>query len=84
VAASWATHQLFPADNVGAGLPPAEKIVGNFVSSISLEAGAIHITFGNRANNAIGLAPVPGNMTVRTANKTDIPPRYLPFRCRAD
>jgi type IV pilus assembly protein PilA len=53
IAASWALAQTFPADNVGAGLPSADKIVNNFISSVSVQAGAINITFGNRANNII-------------------------------
>src|SRR5207237_10297142 len=43
----------FPADNAAAGLPPAEKIVSNLVSSVAVEGGAIHISFGNRVNGAI-------------------------------
>ena len=43
----------FPADNAAAALPPPEKIVSNLVSAVALENGAIHITFGNRANGAI-------------------------------
>ena len=98
----------FPADNAAAGLPPAEKIVSNLVSSVAVEGGPIHITFGNRVNGAIkgkvlslrpavvedapivpvawicGFAPVPGNMTAKGANRTDVPARYLPFKCRAD
>src|SRR6185295_6043303 len=50
VGASWALLKTFPADNTAAALPPAEKIVSNLVRSVALEAGAIHITFGNRAN----------------------------------
>ena len=53
VAASWALTKAFPADNAVAGLPPPNKIVSNLVSAVSLENGAIHITFGNRANGAI-------------------------------
>jgi type IV pilus assembly protein PilA len=53
VAASWALTQTFPADNAAVGLPPAEKIVANFVSAVAVEDGAIHITFGNRVNRAI-------------------------------
>src|SRR6266699_2463564 len=53
VALSWATLQAFPADNASAGLPPAEKIVNNLISSVSVQAGAIHITFGNSANGII-------------------------------
>ena len=53
VAASWAALQSLPPDNASAGLPSADRIVSNFVSSLSVQGGAIHITFGNRANNVI-------------------------------
>lgn len=53
VALSWAALKSFPTDNQSAGLPPAEKIVNNFISSVAIEAGAIHITFGNSANGLI-------------------------------
>jgi type IV pilus assembly protein PilA len=53
VAAAWSAAQTFPADNAKAGLPPAEKVVSNLISSLSVEAGAIHMTFGNRASNHI-------------------------------
>ena len=53
IAASWATTQSLPADNAAAGLPNADKIVSNWVSSVAVEAGAIHVTFGNRVNGAI-------------------------------
>lgn len=53
IAASWSRDGTFPADNAAAGLPPAEKIVANYVSSVAVVDGAIHMTFGNRANKAI-------------------------------
>lgn len=53
MAASWATAKTFPADNEKAGLPAADKIVNNFVSSVQVRVGAIDITFGNRANGHI-------------------------------
>jgi type IV pilus assembly protein PilA len=53
VAASWSVGQPFPDNNDGAGLPPADKIVRNFISSVLIQSGAIHVTFGNRANSAI-------------------------------
>jgi type IV pilus assembly protein PilA len=53
VAAAWASAQSFPADNAAAGLPVPEKIVANYVSSLAVRDGAIHITFGNRASGAI-------------------------------
>lgn len=53
VAVSWGLAQSFPADNAAAGLPAADKIVNNFISSVTVQEGAIHIAFGNRANGAI-------------------------------
>ena len=53
VAAAWTLLKILPADNAAAGLPPADKIVGNLVSGVAVEGGAIHITFGNRANSRI-------------------------------
>ncbi|MGH8669176.1 MAG: pilin [Burkholderiales bacterium] len=106
VAASWAFAQAFPADNAGAGLPPAEKVVSNLVRSLSVQGGAIHVTFGNRANGLLrdkvlslrpavvegfpivpvawvcGYAAPPGQMTVKGENRSDVPARYLPHRCR--
>ena len=53
IAATWLVTGAFPADNAAAGLPPAEKIVANHVSAVAIADGAIHITFGNRANKTI-------------------------------
>lgn len=53
VAASWAAARALPADNAAAGLPVPEKVVNNHISALQIEGGAIHITFGNRASNAI-------------------------------
>ncbi len=53
IAAAWASTQTFPADNAAAGLPIPEKIVANYVSSLTIRDGAIHITFGNRASGAL-------------------------------
>ena len=38
----------FPANNAAAGLPPADKLIGNRVSAIHVEQGAIHITLGHK------------------------------------
>jgi type IV pilus assembly protein PilA len=53
IALSWATAQALPADNAAVGLPPAEKIVNNYVSAVSVRDGAIDITFGNSVGGAI-------------------------------
>jgi len=53
VGAAWALALPFPADNAAAGLPPADKIVGNYVSSVAVQDGAINMTFGNRINSTL-------------------------------
>jgi type IV pilus assembly protein PilA len=53
IAAFWLLTHAMPADNAAAGLPVAEKIVGNLVTSVSVADGAISVTFGNRANGSI-------------------------------
>lgn len=44
----YAFDQAFPADNQAAGLPPADKLLGNYVTGIELRDGAFHILLGNR------------------------------------
>src|SRR6202521_1704063 len=44
IALSWASLQSFPVDNASAGLPPAEKIVNNFISSYTGQAGSNQVT----------------------------------------
>ena len=53
IAASWANAQIFPADNATAGLPAADKIVNNYITSTAVVNGAIDIRFGNRANGTL-------------------------------
>ncbi|MBR7799055.1 pilin [Undibacterium fentianense] len=53
IANSWRSDKILLADNAAAMLPPPDKIVNNFVKSVTIENGAIHIKFGNRANKAI-------------------------------
>lgn len=53
IAAAWSTTGTLPVDNAAAGLPVADKIVSEYVSSVAVESGAIQITFGNRANAVI-------------------------------
>ncbi len=46
--------QKLPSDNAAAGLPPAEKIVGNYVTGLTIgQGGVINISLGNRANKNI-------------------------------
>jgi len=69
VAASWAVAHALPADNASSGLPVPEKVVNNYISALQVDGGAIHITFGNRANSAIKGKV----LTLRPAIVTDAP-----------
>jgi type IV pilus assembly protein PilA len=53
IAAAWATTKTLPDDNAAAGLPAPDKVVSNYVKSLTVEAGAIHVVFGNQANGAL-------------------------------
>lgn len=50
VALAWKLTRTLPADNAAAGLPAPERIVSNLVSAVTVENGAVHLSFGNRAN----------------------------------
>jgi len=53
VAQAWSDSGKLPVDNAAAGLPDADKIVSEYVSSVAIESGAIQVTFGNRAGPAL-------------------------------
>jgi len=53
IAAAWSATSKLPADNAAAGLPPADRIVSDLVTSVAVESGAIHVSFGNHASGAI-------------------------------
>lgn len=53
VATKHALTGTFPADNEEAGLPPADRIVGTFLSSVTVDDGVLHLVFGNGANGAL-------------------------------
>jgi type IV pilus assembly protein PilA len=53
VALAWSAGLPLPDTNEAAGLPAADRIVSNYVSSVAIQQGAIHVTFGNRANQAL-------------------------------
>lgn len=48
-----AFHEGFPGDNAEAGLPPSNKLLGNFVTGIELNQGALHVSMGNRAAKSL-------------------------------
>lgn len=42
--------QIFLKDNKAAGIPAADKLLGNYVDQIEYKDGAFHIHFGNKAH----------------------------------
>lgn len=53
IAATWAATRTLPDDNAAAGLPVSDKVVSNYVKSLTVETGAIHVVFGNQASAAL-------------------------------
>jgi type IV pilus assembly protein PilA len=103
---AWRLGTPLPADNAAAGLPVPDKIVNPQVQAVTVSQGAIHITFGNRANKELqgkvltvrpagvedarivpltwlcGAMAAPAKMTAQGENRTNVPLKFLPARCR--
>jgi type IV pilus assembly protein PilA len=77
IASQWLATAGLPADNAAAGLPPADRIVGTFVGSITVDAGALHIVFANSADSAIRGR----TLTLRPAIVADAPAVPLSWVC---
>lgn len=43
IVAYYREHGRFPSDNAAAGLPPADKLLGNYIAGIEVVDGALHI-----------------------------------------
>ncbi len=65
----YAQKKKMPVDNFEAGLPVSDKIIGNYVQSVSVNNGVIEITLGNRINvNVLGKTVI-----IRPAIVSDAP-----------
>lgn len=63
VAEIWKTTKVLPANNTQAGLPTADKMVSNYITSTIVSDGAIHMILGNKVHPKIA-----GNiLTIRPA-----------------
>ncbi len=73
-------HLAFPRDNRSAGVPAPEYLPSNYVTSVEVADGAIHIQLGNK----IG-APLQGKMlTLRPAAVEDSPASPISWLCGYD
>jgi type IV pilus assembly protein PilA len=50
---SYAKTHRMPHDNAEAGMPPADSIIGNYVTRVEIADGAINVKFGSRGNRNI-------------------------------
>ncbi|MEM7020241.1 MAG: pilin [Pseudomonadota bacterium] len=46
-------YKRFPANNEAAGLPKPEHLIGNYVTGVEVQNGAMHIQLGNRVNKHV-------------------------------
>ena len=53
IAAAWKTRETLPVNNAEAGLPAPEKGVSNFISSLKVQNGVIHMTFVSKSHPQI-------------------------------
>jgi type IV pilus assembly protein PilA len=75
--AYYVRYHRFPANNVAAGIPPSDVIVGNYVSAVSVTDGAVTITYGNRSNRFLSGK----KLTMRPAIVTAFPQVPVAWVC---
>ncbi len=66
-----------PANNEAAGAPPKHKIVSSMVTEVSVDKGAITVTFGNNASKALDGK----HLTIRPAVVADQPMVPIAWIC---
>lgn len=83
-----ATGEL-PADNETAGLELADRLSGEYVSSVAVNAGNVVIAYGKEAHGLISgqtivLTPEiqPNNDVIWACSSQSISPQFLPAACR--
>ena len=80
VARYYADELAFPADNAAAGVPEPDLMIGNRITGLALENGAIHVTMGNKAS-----APLQGKvLSFRPAVVTGSPASPMTWLCGYD
>jgi type IV pilus assembly protein PilA len=53
VGAYYDERLAFPADNEAAGVPAPNLLIGNYITGVEVEAGAIHVTMGNKTTKPL-------------------------------
>ena len=68
---------VLPADNAAAGVPAPDKLIGNYVTRVEVNHGAINVVFGNFVNKAIDGQVV----TLQPILVTGSPASPMSWRC---
>ncbi|GMV28435.1 MAG: hypothetical protein AMXMBFR59_05600 [Rhodanobacteraceae bacterium] len=79
-----------PISNTSAGVAQPISITGNYVVSVTVNAGLITCQYGNQANarlapHTLALSPNTaggGSITWRCSSPSSMPDKYLPTSCR--
>ncbi len=77
VAAYYRNKKALPADNATAELPEPAKLIGNYVTAVTVKDGAVTMTFGNNSNSKINGK----KLTWRPAIKLDTPITPIAWVC---
>lgn len=77
VQAHYSKTRRLPSNNEAAGLPPADRIVGTFVSAVSVLDGVVTITFGNQSNRNLANKKI----ALRPATVPDYPQVPIAWVC---
>ena len=76
----YASNLTFPTTNEEAGIPEPDLLIGNKVTSVEVEDGAIHITLGNKASK-----PLQNKiLSMRPAIVKDSPTSPISWLCGSD
>lgn len=73
----YQTQQQFPDNNEVANIPQPNHLIGNYVTGVTIEKGAIHVSLGNKIN-----AHVKDKiLTLRPAIVTENPTSPIAWLC---
>ena len=87
VEAYYRQNRRFPANNATIGLPPPDKLIGNYVNkmvegnTISLRPLVVEDSPRSPMSWSCGTRAAPTGMVSAGENRTDVPRGFLPFEC---
>jgi type IV pilus assembly protein PilA len=77
VQAVWSATGEMPLNNKAAGVPDKEKIIGAMIKEVTVDKGAVILTYGNNASKALE----DRKLTIRPAVVVDTPTVPIAWLC---